>query len=68
LGLQTNEWVEILDPPFPATANVITSGHQQLFSGSPIQIRESGTKPAAAQGTAESTPAAAAERDSPPSS
>ncbi len=40
LGTQSNEWVEILDPPFPANVSVLTSGHAQLSSGSLVQVRD----------------------------
>lgn len=39
LGTQTNEWVEILQPPLPENAVVITSGHGQLSTGSLVQVR-----------------------------
>ncbi|HQR05981.1 MAG TPA: efflux RND transporter periplasmic adaptor subunit [Gemmatales bacterium] len=40
LGVQTSDWVEILTPPLPKNAQVITSGQSALADGSPISIRE----------------------------
>lgn len=42
LGMQTNTWAEVLAPGLPADSQVVTSGHQQLATGSPVEVRDSG--------------------------
>ncbi|MEZ6142743.1 MAG: efflux RND transporter periplasmic adaptor subunit [Zavarzinella sp.] len=39
LGIQTRDWVEIVEPKLPKTAQLITSGHALLSEGMPVQIR-----------------------------
>ena len=41
LGKQTNEWVEILEPPLTEAATVITSGYGLLSTGSVVELRQS---------------------------
>jgi multidrug efflux pump subunit AcrA (membrane-fusion protein) len=43
LGQRDKEWVEVIGP-LPAGAKVITSGFSQLVDGSPIRVRDEGTK------------------------
>lgn len=40
LGTQTSEWVEIASPKLPATAQVITSGQNNLADGSKVSVRQ----------------------------
>ena len=40
VGEQTDNWIEIISPPLPADAIVITSGQRMLSEGKPVTIRE----------------------------
>jgi len=40
-GVQTTEWVEIVQPTLPRDALVITSGHANLATDSPVAVRRS---------------------------
>lgn len=44
LGIQTTEWVEVLQPPLPMGAQVVTSGQALLADGTPVTKREKPVK------------------------
>lgn len=44
LGMQTNEWVEVIQPKLPAGGQVVTSGQALLADGTEVTFRESAEK------------------------
>ncbi len=40
LGVQTSEWVEIVQPKLPDDAQVVTSGNTHLAEGSKVRVRD----------------------------
>lgn len=44
LGLQTTDWVEVVQPALPSGAQVVTSGQALLGDGTPVTVRETPDK------------------------
>ena len=40
LGMQTTEWVEVVQPALPSGARVVTSGQALLADGTAVTVRE----------------------------